>query len=539
MSNIRASNRISLKRKRETMLKGLSIERGKYVKIDDKLLKRLKPVEEHRPKPSPFEKCEDFSSVMKEGSKITLGCIEKFSKNFNSDPVSVKMAEIIGNWPVELIALKRSVAKTDNWDYNVKVTGTPKVCNQLSSGRCWKFAALNVLRYDLMKKLSIDHRFEFSQSYLFFYDKIERANLFLEYMWRLRNKDLCDPKVRFFTTPETHFMSDGGDYQYFTNLVNKYGLVPKNIYNDSLNCESTGFMNDTLIEVLNHMALEIFRKNQWSRSDFDYEKEEYMRIIHNLVVKFMGEPPKPNDSFVWSYKDDQGDTHFIKDLTPEKFYRIVVPHESTKITIIHDPRHPETQYISSWLEHGLAMQGGLPTSMINLPLDTFKSIVCESLKNDEPVWFASDVSKEFDYESNTFDTERFDFDGLLGVDMKYSKADMLDVLTSMPSHAMVFNGVDTIDDVDGRTVSYKKWRIENSWGKNSIDPDDEPDNGFCRMSDAYFDKYVYTAVVDLRYFKPEDMKKIMKNSKKGRSYIYKSTDAFGTVASCKHCMSKK
>nr|QBK91673.1 MAG: aminopeptidase [Pithovirus LCPAC302] len=523
------------------LLDGLSMDGEGYVKLDQNLIKRLKPKENEPKETNPFEDFPEFTNVLKLGSSVTLDFIQECSDRFNEDPFAQKMADILGNLPLELIALKYSQLKADDWNYSITLPENPKVSNQESSGRCWEFAALNRLRYGVMRKFQLDSKFEFSQTYLYFYDKLERSALFLEYMWEMRHNDLFDPKMRMFMdiNSDAHPLSDGGQYSYFVNLANKYGLVPKNIYGESYNSRSSDTMNTIIKTVLSHMTLEIFEnKDKWDQEEFQLEKDTYMISIYDLLVRFMGEPPKPSDSFDWSYKDINGNCHTVKNLTPEKFYRIIASDSEDKITVIHDPRHPETYFIPSWLEFGLNVHGTYPVSMINLPMNVFKRIIYDSLKNEDPVWFTCDVSHGHDFDAKTWDTQRFNYDDILGIQTEFSKEDMLDLLTSRPEHAMVFNGVDAVEDDDGNVVEYKKWRIDNSWG-SSDNVEEEKDYGYYRMTDDFFNKYVYHAVVDLKYFEPDEAKAILENANEGKSFTYRFTDAFGTVAQCNHCKGKK
>jgi len=361
-------------------------------------------------------------------------------------------------------------------------------------------------------------------------------------MWSLflNGKDLQDREVRMFTATDSHFLSDGGLFVYFRNLCQKYGMLPSNVFNRSYNSMTSSSMNETLISVLNHFALEIFNnKDNWTRKVFERKKDQYNKTIYDLVVRFLGEPPKPTDKFTWTYKTESGETQMVSNMTAQKFYRTIIPHEhETKITIINDPRNSQTYFQKSYVEYSLNMQGGSPLTMINLPLDVFKQAIYNSLNNSESCWFACDVGKCLDMENNTSDTKRFDYKSVLGTDVEFPKSDMLNMLTSVPTHAMAFNGVDAEEDEEGNVTTYRKWRVENSWGSNTDDIDATPDHGFHRMTDDYFDKYVYMAVVDLKYFDEIVLEKIMEQARKGNTFTYKYTDAFGCVAltkTCEHC----
>ena len=534
------------------LLDGLNLTKnGQYVKVDHNLFNRLKRLEEdgqgEQQEPiirsNPFEDTPEFLETIRNGTPLTLDFLQQCSDERKLNPDAVKMGEMCANIPLDWLALKRTATTEDNWDYSVKVSGNPRVTNQYNSGRCWAYSALNFCRRLLMKKLNIENKFELSESYLYFYDKIERSNLFLEYMWTFRNHSLEDRIVRNFTSPSGHMLNDGGYFSYFVNLIQKYGIVPKNIYGETYNTMVSGQMNETLITVLNHMALEVFRNGDiWSREDFEIKKSEYMKTIHDLVVRFLGEPPKPDDKFTWTYKDDHEEMHSVPNCTAKKFYSVIIPHEfDTKMVIINDPRHPETYYMKSLASYSTNMQGGAPVTMINLPMDDFKKIICNSLKNDESVWFASDISKCFDFESKTSDPNRFNYKSVLGTDVEFEKGDMLDMLSANPNHALLLCGVDTVQDAEGNVLSYTKWRTENSWGEK-CSPEWEEDHGNYRMTDAYMDKYVYEAAVDLKYFEQDVLEKILNNTKSGKSFTYSPYDAFGTVARmspCKHCLNHK
>ena len=352
-----------------------------------------------------------------------------------------------------------------NYEYRYKPDVQPRVTDQFHSGRCWLFASLNTLRYDLVSKLNLEYKFEFSAAYLYFWDKIERSNVFFEGIWSLRHKDIYDRYLDTFINPDCHFVQDGGYWQYFKNLVTKYGLVPKKVYEDSCNCLVSDAMNSALIAVLNQFALEIRNKSNnegWDREDFDLAKVKYMETVYGLMVRFMGEPPK---KFDWRYKDAQEQYHEIKDLTPEKFFQVIVPHNfETKMTFVHDPRHPEHYYKPYNIEYGLNMIGGETSVFINLPMDEFKRAVAVSQINGEPVWFACDVGASMDHEAGILDTNRFDYEAVLGIDTRYDKKDMMWMKTSAPTHAMVINGVDMDEPVENTPNVYRQWRIENSWG---------------------------------------------------------------------------
>lgn len=556
------SKHINDKRKRESesesttesseevdpILQGLHVE-DNFVKIDKNLLKRLKHAESTNDLIEPidpttqliqrFPDCPEYIDMIVNGTPVDTEELSQFQELSISNPWTQKMSEIVSNLPLEYLALQRSSMKEHNFEYRYKPDIQPRVTNQYHSGRCWMFASLNVLRYGMQFKFNLDHKFEFSAAYLFFYDKIERANVFLEGIWSLRDKPLDDRYLQsVFTNPDGHFIQDGGYWQYFKNLVNKYGIVPKEIYKDSYNCLVSDDMNDTLTKILNQMALEIRvgYENGWDDSDYDNYKEQCSKTIYDLMIRFMGEPP---EKFNWQFKDAHGTYHEINDLTPEKFFRIHVPHSfDTKMTFIHDPRHPENYFKPYHVEYSTNMIGSEPVVFINVPLDVLKQGVSDSQICGEPCWFACDVGASLDYEDGVMDTARFNYEKVLGVNPRNSKVDMLTMKTTLPTHAMVIAGVDMDEPRDGTPRTYRKWRVENSWGIQ-CEMEWHPDNGYWQMTDEWFDQHVFMAVIDLKYFTEDILRKIIENSKD--KVVIKPWDVFGTVAmhrGCSHCQYK-
>lgn len=498
-----------------------------------------------------YRECPEFIDLIAQATSIPKEVIIDINK-----PRSVNgLEEMIPNLPLDYLALQRSGNKTELFDYRYKPSNQPRVTDQHHSGRCWLFASLNQLRYATQLVHNLSEKFEFSASYLFFWDKIERSNVFLEGIWSLRDKALDNRYVtNVFMHPEHHLIKDGGYWSYFTNLVNKYGLLPKSVYNDSYHCYDSDGMNDALMAILNKMGLEIRQGSQsegWSREDFDRKKKEYMTRIYDLVVKFMGAPPQ---TFDWVYTDKSEEYVCIKNLTPRKFFQLYVPHNfETKMTFIHDPRHPEKYYCPYYVEYGTNVVGGRPCVFINLPLSVFKRAIAESLILGEPCWFACDVGSCLDFNTGVLSTERFNYKKVLGTDICYDKVDMMNAHISAPSHAMVINGVDMDppednykhDDIPEDPSSlisapkppvYRRWRIENSWGI-PCEMEWHPDKGCWQMTDEWFDKYVYMAVIDLKYFEQDTLSKIIKNSKK--AHPVKPWDVFGTVATHRGCSSCK
>lgn len=489
---------------------------------------------------SPFSKNLEIMEILRSATSISTEFIDDINL---LNPVNGNMAELIANLPVSLLALRRSVIQTTDFEYNVKISTEPRVTNQYHSGRCWLFASLNCLRYGIMRKLDVEHKFEFSASYLFFFDKFERANTFLEYMWGLRHNGIGDRYVDALSNINGHIINDGGYWIYYRNLAEKYGLVPKYVYNDSYNCMVSTEMNEILINILNNLTLDLFRRSEpneetgqqgMTREEFDMFKNDALSRVYALLVKFMGKPPT---KFDWRYKNSLGVLVEKKNLTPLKFYNTTIEQsDERKITFIHDPRHPEHYYKPYYIEYAANVMGKPSSYFVNLPLDVFKNAIISSLVSDEPVWFACDVGTDLDSDDGIMDNKRFDYEAVIGESIRFSKADMMTMKTLAPTHAMVFSGVHIEVSQEGEHLSTKKWRVENSWGIN-CEMEWHPDSGMWQMSDEWFDQNVFMAVIDINHFQTEDLShalnKIIEN--KTNFVVLPPWDVFGTVAIHKGC----
>lgn len=350
-----------------------------------------------------------------------------------------------------------------------------------------------------MKRYGLES-FELSQAYLFFWDKLEKSNYFLEQIIETADDDL---EGRLVQTLLHDLVSDGGQWDMVYNLVDKYGLVPQTLYPDSWNAMNSGVLNTLIKTKLREFALRLRNmvnsKNGVSAAAVSSVKEKMMREISLIMTLLLGPPPSPNETFTWQYSDKNGKAHELK-TTPKSFakdiyspeFRITSSVIDGMISLVHDPRHePLTLLTVSRLGN---IVGGRPVSYVNVDMAVLKSTCIRMLKAGLPVFFGSDVGKFSDSKSGIMDLELFDYDlgfntSLLGM----NKAERLITGESQMTHAMVLTAVH-IDEESGKSV---RWRVQNSWGETP------GDKGYFVMSDAWMDQFVYQAVVDPRFCRRE------------------------------------
>lgn len=353
---------------------------------------------------------------------------------------------------------------------------------QAQSGRCWLFASLNVFRAQARGSMAVDEGFELSQNYFTFWDKLEKANLFLEsILGTLEEPEGSRLLDWLLASP----LQDGGQWHMFVSLAKKYGAVPKAVMPETDSSSSTGPMVFQITRVLRDAAWRWRSASAGGKSEADLraEKPAVMEDVYRMLCIHLGQPPT---EFAWQWRDKDKGFHRDGTITPRTFFdrHIGLDLDST-VCLINDPRpqHPYYQlYTVAYLGN---VVGGDPIAYVNVPIDVMKAASISQLQAGKPVWFGNDVGKHLDRELGVMDLDIYDTDGLYGVTPTFDKAARLSYGHSLMTHAMVFTGVD-LDDAG----SPRKWRVENSWG------DKGGDKGYLQMTDRWFDEYMYEVVVD-------------------------------------------
>ena len=360
---------------------------------------------------------------------------------------------------------------------------TLPVTNQEHSGRCWLFAALNVLRERIAKTLNLKN-FELSQSYMAFWDKFERANYFLEAMVETASLPTDDRTVSFLLQTGVH---DGGQWDMFANIVSKYGVVPKDVFGETYQSANTRNMNHLLNRSLKACAVKLraLVARNASPEEIRGEKERMLGDIYGFLCSCYAEPPR---AFDFEYTDKDGVYHIEKGMTPRAFTeKYVGGLLNDTVSIINAPTRDKPYHKTYTVKFLGNVVGGRPVRHLNLTMDEFKQCVIRQLQAGKVVWFGSDVGKFGDREAGIWDDGSFNAPLLTGLDLEISKEDSLDYGFAAMNHAMVITGVN-LDE--GRPT---RWKIENSWG------DAHGDKGYYICSDSWFDQYVFQAAVEKEY----------------------------------------
>ncbi len=364
-----------------------------------------------------------------------------------------------------------------------------KATSQKKSGRCWLFSSLNFLRSRARESLGIKN-FEFSQSYVFFWDKFERANWFLTDIIATSDESVDGRLVQFLLGD---VLGDGGQWDMAVSVYMKYGLVPKEVMPESEASTNSRPMNARLRAVLHIGALRLREAIAAGASaeEVDTQRRKILADVWKILVVCLGEPPV---RFNWQWRDDEGNFHRDGEITPHEFYeRHVGVDLSEYICLVDDPRPENPKGSMETVEHLGNVVGGRPIRYLNAPVEEIKRIAAAQIAAGEAVWFGADVSQPYDRGLGFFVTGIHDYDGLFDVDFSSTKLERVRSGESAMDHAMLFTGVDL--DEAGQP---RAWRVENSWG-------DEPgDSGFFTMDDQWFTDNVFEVVVPKSAL-PEDL----------------------------------
>jgi bleomycin hydrolase len=405
---------------------------------------------------------------------LTAEQVELFDKEFAAQPAYRMMQNAVTQTPVGNVALDRRIVT--GIDHSVShLLDDWKVTNQKKSGRCWLFAGLNLLRVGAASKMNVKD-FEFSQNYLHFWDKFERANYFLEAIIDTSDRDADDRTVAHLLSAP---IDDGGQWNMFVALVLKHGLVPKVAMPETDSSSNTSAMNDALRRVLRQGARDI--RNLTGADAQRAHKRDVLATVYRILSIHLGTPPQ---KFLWQWKDEDKGFHRDGWMTPAEFAAsyVTIPLDDY-VCLVHDPRPTSPMGRTFTVEFLGNVVDAPPVVYLNVELDQIKKLAMDTIVGGEPVWFGCDVIKMMNADLGYWDAALYDYESVYDHRFTLDKADRLIHHETMMTHAMLFTGVDVVDGAP------RRWRVENSWG------DEKADAGFWTMNDSWFAEYVFEIAV--------------------------------------------
>ena len=417
---------------------------------------------------------------------LGAGDLEVLRKDFAASPAYRLAQNAVTRVTVDDVAISREIINGTGHSWSVLLDDW-KVTNQERSGRCWLFAGLNLLRVGAMKKMGLKE-FEFSQNYAMFWDKIERANYFLEAVIETAERDLGDRTIGFLLQSAAE---DGGQWNMFAALVGKHGLVPKDVMPETQSSSNTGRMNGILRSQLRQGTQAVRRAfAEGGLAAAREEKAEILRVIYRILCIHLGTPP---ERFDWQWTDKDREFHRDGVLTPQEFAaRYVDLPVADYVCLVHDPRASSPQGRTFTVDYLGNVIGAPPVTYLNVDVPLLKRLTAASLSAGEPVWFGCDVGKMMSNDYGIWDAGLYDLPSVYDAPFGLDKAARLEYGESQMTHAMLFTGVDL-----GEDGAPRRWRVENSWGS------DTGRDGFYTMNDSWFDEYVFEIAARRSALPPE------------------------------------
>ena len=413
---------------------------------------------------------------------ITPDMLSNFRKSVPNNATSKALQNALMTSGVAALSVRPNVAQAND-TYFSNEAPSKGITDQQSSGRCWLFTGLNVMRSHMIREQKLG-RFEFSQSYNSFYDQLEKANLFLQSVIDKANKPMSDLTVEWlFRNP----ISDGGTFTGVQDVISKYGVVPAEVMPESYNANNTSAMAKVIALKLREYGLALRKAYAAGErgKKLEARKTEQLATIYRILVACLGEPPM---QFTYTLRDTKGKPLSTETYTPQEFYRRYVGFNlvSDYVMLMNDPSRP--YYKTFAIDLDRHTYDGHNWTFLNLPMEEIKQMAIASIKDSTRMYYSCDVGKFYDRKTGLLSMDNFDYENLFNTTFPMNKAERIQTFASASSHAMTLCAVDL--DKEGKPL---KWKVENSWG---------PTNGVAGhlvMTDKWFDEYTFRLVVQKKY----------------------------------------
>ncbi len=417
--------------------------------------------------------------------------LTNFQEAFQAQPAHQLIQNVVTQHDVNEVALNRNLVTEATHTFST-VLDDWSVTNQARSGRCWMFAGLNLFRAETKDLLNVK-QFEFSQNYVMFWDKMERANYVLEAVIETADRPVDERVVAWLLQQP---LGDGGQWDMFVSLVRKHGVVPKTVMPETESSSNSMRMNSGLNYQVRQGARDIRRiyAEEGGITAMREAKQETLRSIYQILCIHLGNPPS---AFEWQWRDKDGDFHRDGEMTPLEFAEkyIATPMDEY-VCLVHDPRRanpPGRTYTVQYLGN---VVDGTSIKYLNVDIEIMKGIAMRMLEDGKPVWMGCDTGKQMHRDKGIWDAELFDYSSVYNAEFSMNKEERLEYHQTAMTHAMLFTGVDV---VDGKP---RRWRVENSWD------DKVGDKGFFLMNDSWFAEYMFEIAAPLSYL-PEDLQRAL------------------------------
>lgn len=415
------------------------------------------------------------------GGGIDQGMLERLRSSYNPTPSQRALRNAASMNSIDNLVQNADGKNNFDTHFSHKVE-SKGITDQKKSGRCWLFTGLNVLRSQIMAEKDLPE-LTLSQNYNFFFDQLEKSNLFLQGIIDTADLPFEDKMVDWlFEQP----LGDGGQFTGLSDNISKYGVVPSSVMVETFSAENTGRLNSLLSLKLREYGLRLrqMKADGASNKELAKEKEEMLKTVYRMLSMTLGTPPQ---EFTWTRRNKKGEIVSTKTYTPQSFYKEMAGNDLRKdyVMLMNDPSREFYRLYE--IDYDRHVYDGKNWTYINLPVEDIKKMAIESIKDSTMMYFSCDVGKFLDRDRGYLDVDTYAYGDFFDTDFPMDKADRIRTHASASSHAMTLMAVDL--DKDGKPV---KWMVENSWGPGAND-------GHLIMTDKWFDEYMFRLVVNKKY----------------------------------------
>jgi bleomycin hydrolase len=449
-----------------------------------------------------------LARLASEAGSLSPARLAELHGDFASHPSAPLMRNAVTQVSVMDIAQDRDIITNTPHTFSNRLDDW-KVTNQKASGRCWLFAGLNLLRVGAAQKMNLKD-FEFSQTHLHFWDKFERANYFLEAIIATAERSVDERTVSFLLERP---LDDGGQWDMFVNLVKKHGLVPSEAMPESESSSNTRYMNAIVITKLRDHAEQLRAAAQRGQSVDQVRslKDGFVSEIYRMLCIHLGTPPMKLD---WQWRDKDSKFHSDGEMTPQEFAaKYVTIDLDDYVSIVHDPRATSPRNRTYTVDMLGNVVGGEIVRYLNVDISLMKQLAMDSITEGTPVWMGCDVGKMMDRKRGVWDRNLFCFEKIYDTTFAQDKPGRLLHHQTLMTHAMLFTGVDVVDNQP------RRWRVENSWGSEG------GEQGFYVMNDNWFDEYMFEIAVPKSMLSAE-----LQQALEGEPIVLPAWDPMGALA---------
>lgn len=421
---------------------------------------------------------------------ISSEMLNKLKDSYQYNAQDRAVSNAIANNDIRKLAVNHDNATAFDAHFSHQVT-SKAITDQKSSGRCWMFTGMNILRAKAIAKYNLPADFQFSQCYTFFWDQLEKSNLFLQAILDHRTKPMNDKTVEWlFKNP----IGDGGQFTGVANLIDKYGIVPQDVMPETFSSNNTSQMSNIISLKLREFGLELRKMSNnkgVTEEKLQARKTEMLETIYRILALNLGVPPT---EFTWTMRNAKGEVVSTELYTPKSFFEKFVNEDFSKYYMIMND--PTREYHKVYeIEYDRHVYDGENWKYLNLPMEEIAQMAIASIKDSTMMYFSCDVGKFLDRNKGYLDIANFDYASLFGTSFKMTKEERVATFASGSSHAMTLCAVDL--DADGKPI---KWMVENSWGSSY------GHNGFLIMTDQWFNEYMFRLVVEEKYIPKKTLK---------------------------------